>query len=106
MIEFNINKENINKIVDIFVNKYNIEENEAKTIHENVDSTASTEINEENRIIFEELFTQFEKNKVNKIIIEENIEINNENDDIKSKDNEGNNKENENLNFNNFENNK
>ena len=106
MIEFNINKENINKIVDIFVNKYNIEENEAKTIHENVDSTAPTEINEENRIIFEELFTQFEKNKANKIIIEENIEINNENDDINSKDNEGNNKENENLNFHNFENTK
>ena len=71
MIEFNFSKENINKIVDIFVEKYNIEEGIAQAIYENVKATSLPETNEENKKFFDEIFDKFEKNKIN----EENIEI-------------------------------
>ena len=105
MIEFNIEKENINKIVDFFVKKYNIEKNIAQTIYENVNLTPLPEINEENKKIFEELFIEFEKNKVNENKEEKNNEIKNKND-IENKEKEENNVQNKNLECNNVENNK
>ena len=84
MIEFNFSKENINKIVDIFVEKYNIEESIAQAIYENVKATPLPETNEENKKFFDEIFDKFEKNKIND---EENIKIKQE----------GNNAENEQI---------
>ena len=104
MIEFNIEKENINNIVDFFVKKYNIEKNIAQTIYENVNLTPLPEINEENKKIFEELFIEFEKNKVNENKEEKNKEIKNKND-IENKEKEENNVQNKNLECNNVENN-
>ena len=106
MIEFNIDKENINKIVDFFVKKYNIEENIAKTIYENVNSTSLPEINEENKKVFQELFSEFEKNKVNENKVEKNIEIKNNDNDVENQKKEENNSENKNIENNNTETNK
>ena len=98
MIEFNISKEDINKIVDTFVEKYNIEEDKAKTIYDNIESAPLPEIDEENKKIFEEMLNNYEINKNNNIDNEEeNIEIQEEDNNIKKKKNEiiENNNENE-----------
>ena len=59
MFEFNINKENITKIIDIFIKKYDVEENIAKTIYDNVQATAMIETDEEHKKIFEEIYSKF-----------------------------------------------
>ena len=74
MSEFNISKENINKIVDIFVKKYNIEETIALAIYENVKSSPVHQTDEENKKLFEKMIQIFEENK-NK---EKNIKIKND----------------------------
>ncbi len=74
MSEFNISKENINKIVDIFVKKYNIEETIALAIYENVKSSPVHQTDEENKKLFEKMIQIFEENK-NK---EENKKIKND----------------------------
>jgi len=58
MFEFNISKENINKIIDIFIKKYEVEENIAKTIYDNVQATAMIETDEEHKKIFEEIYSK------------------------------------------------
>ena len=59
MFEFNISKENINKIIDIFIKKYEVEENIAKTIYDNVQATPMIETDEEHKKIFEEIYSKF-----------------------------------------------
>ena len=93
MVEFNISKENINKIVDIFVQKYNIEKINAQMIYENVEGLPIPETSEENKKIFEEMYEQFIKNKNNENIIEENEEQKIEENNI-GKDQNNNNEEN------------
>jgi len=58
MFEFNISKENINKIIDIFIKKYEVEENIAKTIYDNVQATPMIETDEEHKKIFEEIYSK------------------------------------------------
>ena len=63
MNEFNISKENIIKIVETFVKKYDIEQDFAQSMYDNVKASPIPEINEENKKIFEEILMQFEKHK-------------------------------------------
>ena len=77
MIAFNISKENIIKIVDIFVKKYEIEETIAQTINENVKSSTPPIEDEEDKKFFEYIENNFEKNKNNNLINTDDI-INNE----------------------------
>ena len=84
MIEFNISKEDINKIVQIFVEKYNIDENIAKTIYENVEATPLPETSEENKKIFEEMFDLFVQKKNS---IEENVEMQIEENNLENGEN-------------------
>ena len=84
MIEFNISKEDINKIVQIFVEKYNIDENIAQTIYENVEATPLPETSEENKKIFEEMFDLFVQKKNS---IEENVEMQIEENNLENGEN-------------------
>ena len=59
MFEFNISKENINKIIDIFVQKYNVNEKNAKSIYDNAAETKLVEPEEENKKTFEEIYSKF-----------------------------------------------
>ena len=92
MIEFNISKEDVNKIVENFVQKYNIDENIAQTIYENVEATPLPETSEENKKIFEEMYEQFIQNKNN---VEENVEMQIEENNIENEEVEENKIENE-----------
>jgi len=92
MIEFNISKEDVNKIVENFVLKYNIDENIAQTIYENVEATPLPETSEENKKIFEEMYEQFIQKKNN---VEENVEMQIEENNIENEGVEENNIENE-----------
>ena len=59
MFEFNISKDNINKIIDIFVKKYNVDEKIAKSIYDNVESTPLIKTEDEHKKIFEEIYSKF-----------------------------------------------
>ena len=59
MFEFNISKENITKIIDIFIKKYEVEENIAKIIYDNVQATPMIETDEEHKKLFEEIYSKF-----------------------------------------------
>ena len=89
MIAFNISKENIIKIVDIFVKKYEIEETIAQTINENVKSSTPPIEDEEDKKFFEYIENNFEKNKNNNLINTDNI-INNEDNKNEIKENNDN----------------
>ena len=101
MIEFNISKEDVNKIVENFVQKYNIDENIAQTIYENVEATPLPETSEENKKIFEEMYEQFIQKKNN---VEENVEMQIEENNIENEGVEENNIENEEVEENKIEN--
>ena len=101
MIEFNISKEDVNKIVENFVLKYNIDENIAQTIYENVEATPLPETSEENKKIFEEMYEQFIQKKNN---VEENVEMQIEENNIENEGVEENNIENEEVEENKIEN--
>ena len=92
MIEFNISKEDVNKIVENFVLKYNIDENIAQTIYENVEATPLPETSEKNKKIFEEIYGQFIQKKNN---VEENVEMQIEENNIENEEVEENKVENE-----------
>ena len=106
MNEFNISKENIIKIVETFVKKYNIEETFAQSIYDNVKDSPLPQINEENKKIFDDMFIKFEKNKEmikskeeiknienNEDIKENEINEKNESDIINEEKDKGKNKE-------------
>ena len=59
MFEFNISKDNIIKIIDFFVKKYNVDENVAKSIYDNAEEKPFLEEDEENKKIFEEIYLKF-----------------------------------------------
>ena len=59
MFEFNISKDNINKIIDIFVKKYNVDEKIAKSIYDNVESTPLIKTEDEHKKTFEEIYSKF-----------------------------------------------
>ena len=59
MFEFNISKDNINKIIDIFVKKYNVDEKIAKSIYDNVESTPIIKTEDEHKKTFEEIYSKF-----------------------------------------------
>ena len=59
MFEFNISKDNINKIIDIFVKKYNVDEKIAKSIYDNVESTPLIKTEDEYKKTFEEIYSKF-----------------------------------------------
>jgi len=89
MIAFNISKENIIKIVDIFVKKYEIEETIAQTINENVKSSTPPIEDEEDKKFFEYIENNFEKNKNNNLINTDD-KINNEDNKNEIKENNDN----------------
>ena len=64
MIEFKIDKNDIMKIVDIFVKKYEIEPVMVESIYENIKITSPPEENEEDEKYFKELEEEYE-NKIN-----------------------------------------
>ena len=63
MMEFKINKEDINKVVDIFVKKYEIDPTMAEAIYENIKSVNQPEEDEEMEKYFKELEEKYEKEK-------------------------------------------
>ena len=76
MIEFKINKDDIIKVVDLFVKRYEIEPSMAEAIYENIKSTSYPQEDEEIEKYFIELEEKYEKKKEdekNNIIIDFNI---------------------------------
>lgn len=76
MIEFKINKEDINKVVDIFVKRYEIDPSMAEAIYENIKNTPYPQADEESEKYFFELERIYEKKKEdekNNKIIDYNI---------------------------------
>ena len=76
MIEFKINKEDINKVVDFFVKKYEIEQSMAEAIYENIKSTSYPQIDGEIEKYFIEYEIKYEKRKEDEkynIIVDDNI---------------------------------
>ena len=63
MIEFKINKEDITKVVEFFVKKYEIDPAMAEAIYENIKNTSSPEENEEEEKYFKELEESYENKK-------------------------------------------
>ena len=60
MIEFKILKDDINKIADIFIKKYEIEQSMAEIIYENIKSTPYPEEDEEDEKYFLEQEKKYE----------------------------------------------
>ena len=76
MIEFKINKDDIIKVVDLFVKRYEIEPSMAEAIYENIKSTSYPQEDEEIEKYFIELEEKYEKKKEeekNNIISDFNI---------------------------------
>ena len=76
MIEFQIDKEDINKVVDIFVKRYEIDPSMAEAIYENIKSTPYPQADEETEKYFKEYEENYEKRKEdekNNMIIDDNI---------------------------------
>ena len=65
MIEFKINKEDITKVVEFFVNKYEIAPPMAESIYENIKNTAHPKEDEEHEKYFLELEEKYENRKNN-----------------------------------------
>ena len=74
MIEFKIMKDDINRIVDIFIKKYEIEPSMAEIIHENIKNTPYPEENEEDEKYFLEQEKQYEIQKENEEYINNELE--------------------------------
>ena len=65
MLEFKINKEDIIKVVDIFVKKYELDPDMSEAIYENIKSSKFSEEDEENEKYFKELEEKYENRKNN-----------------------------------------
>ena len=65
MLEFKINKEDIIKVVDIFVKKYELDPDMSEAIYENIKSSKFSEEDEENEKSFKELEEKYENRKNN-----------------------------------------
>jgi hypothetical protein len=65
MLEFKINKEDIIKVVDVFVKKYELDPDMSEAIYENIKSSKFSEEDEENEKYFKELEEKYENRKNN-----------------------------------------
>ena len=74
MIEFKILKDDINKIADIFIKKYEIEQSMAEIIYENIKSTPYPEEDEEDEKYFLEQEKKYEIQKENEDNINNELE--------------------------------